>query len=137
MSYDIYWHRRKNTICPDDNPKLKKIYNYKYISPYDKEGNKKPFTYESTNINITSNLSNMFSWAFNSSYWVDGLNCRKGKEIIPLITEAINKMKNNKEEAETYNAPNGWGTYPYALQFLIDLLNSAIYYKNYYLEINR
>lgn len=128
MSYHVYWHRRKNTI-PNNN--------YIYNSPYDKMGNKKPFSYENTDINITSNLANMFNWAFNCNDWVDELNCRKGRDVTKIIENAINKMLIYKNEAEKYNATNGWGTYPYAIIFLQNLLESAKIYKNFYLEINR
>lgn len=124
MSYDICWHYRKETV--DDSRKC-----------YDENGNTIAGTYENSDLNITFNLVRMFSWAFGVKYWVDEVHGKKGSEIIKPLANAITKMLLHRKEAEQYNSPNGWGTYPHALKFLEDLLFECQEHPNMYLEICR
>lgn len=151
MSYDISWHRRKETIYnPDINdyevsPYYDDNYNIEeakelhsgicgYLETY-----RKPFEVESTGLNITSNLYKMFSWAINGSPeldWKKTIHSTKGSNVESYLRKAVKKMEENEKEARKYDSPNGWGTYPHALRFLKDLLAESIVYKDFYLSIN-
>ena len=100
---------------------------------------KKPFSYESTGLNITSNLYDMFSWAINDTPeldWKETIHGKKGEEVEPVLRKALQKMKENETEARKYDSPNGWGTYPNAVRFLTDLLAESLVYSDFYLSIN-
>ena len=152
MSYDISWHSNRETVPNLETGECLSSY---YFDNNDDKINeakelhsglcgilncdKKPFAYESTGLNITSNLYDMFSWAVNgdsSIDWKTTLHGTIGKEVEPILRKAIQRMENNKDEAVKYNSPNGWGTYPNALRLLKDLLAESLVYKNAYLSIN-
>lgn len=124
MSYAINWHYKEDTV--EDEKKC-----------IDSDGRVIPGVYESSGLNITFNLVRMFSWAFGVEYWCDVVNGKKGSELINPLAEAIMKMMINREEAITFNSPNGWGTYPHALKFLENLLSECQEHLDMYCEINR
>lgn len=124
MSYSIYWHHHKDTV--DDMDKC-----------YDKNGNLIENMYKYSDLNITFNLCKMFNWAFGGKYWVDEIHGKKGSEMITPLNNAITKMLRNKKEAEQYNSPNGWGTYPHALEFLQGLLFECQDYPDMYCQISK
>ena len=51
--------------------------------------------------------------------------------------KAISKMLLNKSEAEQYNSPNGWGTYPNALKFLILFCQECVENGDFWVAIDR
>lgn len=102
-----------------------------------KNGEKIPFSYENSDLNISFNLKEMFNWTFDCDYWVDKLEFKTGKEINPLINRAISKMIDYPETAKSFNSYNGWGVYSDALNFLKELEKECNTYKNAYLEISR
>jgi hypothetical protein len=151
MGYDIYWHRKKETIPDLDTGKSKVEPYYKWddkiiIEARNLHSNngyleiyKKPFTYEKTGLNITSNLSSMFSWAINDNIkqsWKYSIHGLKGHKVVPILKKAIKKMEKYPDIAKQYNSENGWGVYEDALQFLKDLLAESMIYKNAYLCIS-
>jgi len=152
MSYDITWHRRKETIYDyktdsieesvyfdEDNPRIAEMQNLHSGLCGWIDFTQKPFEIERTGLNITSNLYKMFSWAVNGDEnkdWKDTLHMKRGGEIENILRIAVTRMEENPEKAEMFNSPNGWGTYPNALRFLRDLLAESMLYENYYLSIN-
>lgn len=124
MSYSIYYHRIKATIIDKS-------------LCFDENGNKKPFIFESTDVNITSNLCKMFNFAYNCEYWCDKIEKKKGSFVVKATNKAILRLIKYKKKAERFNSPNGWGTYQYALEFLQDLVKVSELYKNNYLEIDK
>ena len=150
MSYDIYWHRRKETVydletgkCDESayfsDDELKNIADLHSGICGNLETFRKPFEVESTGLNITSNLYRMFSWAVNGDStidWKKTLHSIKGEKAEPILRNAIKRMEEEKDEAIKYNSPNGWGTYPNAIAFLKDLLAESVVYSDYYLSIN-
>ena len=76
--------------------------------------------------NITHNLGQMFRAA--------GLDWRDYKDADPEVTalalgrnvrEALSLMRSDPERFRQFDAPNGWGTYEHALQFLEELAASC------------
>lgn len=152
MSYDISWHRRKETVYDLDTGDVEESLHYDDGDIRVLEARElhsklcgyldfdlKPFEVEHTGLNITSNLYEMFSWAVNGdpeSDWKIPLHKKTGSEIEPILRKAVERMENEPKKAKTFNSPNGWGTYPHALRFLKDLLAEAIHYTDAYLSIN-
>lgn len=152
MSYDISWHRRKETVCDLNTGDVEESTYYDDNDPRVKEArelhshfcgyidfDRKPFEIEHTGLNITFNLYEMFSWAVNGDPtldWKVPLHSKTGAEIEPILRKAVERMESNPKTAETFNSPNGWGTYPNALRFLRDLLAESIHYKDAYLSID-
>ena len=114
MSYDISWHRTSKTVhklktweCEeevyfdDDDEKIKEAKElHSGVCGYF-ETCKKPFSYESTGLNITSNLYDMFSWAINDNPeldWKETIHGKKGEEVEPVLRKALQKMKENETE---------------------------------------
>lgn len=66
--------------------------------------------------NTTHNLSQMANAAglYDPIWQGSGL----AKDLIPALESGIKWLKKNKEEAESYNAPNGWGTYEHFLPWV-------------------
>ena len=139
MSYDIYWTRIPRQEMKTVEYTEEEIEIMRHHSGLCGELNwsdtQEPLVWGDTGLNITSNLYEMFSWAFGVKDWkfIDG---KKGSEIFPLLKTAIKKMEFLPNEAKKYDSPNGWGTYPNALTFLKDLLAECVYYKNCYLYIS-
>lgn len=150
MSYSIKWHLKQETVYDYKTGKREKEY-YLKCTKKRLEAKKlhsgecgsldfftEPFSVESTGLNVTSNLYEMFSWAINEDYtqdWKETIHGKQGKVIEPILRKAIDRMENNRIEAETYIMPEGWGTYSTALTFLKDLLAESIIYQDAYLEI--
>jgi hypothetical protein len=152
MSYDISWHSNKETVPNLETGKC--LESYYYTNNNEKaieakelhsglcgelECYKKPFSHESTGLNITSNLYNMFSWVINNDSsidWKKSIHGKTGREIEPILRKAVKKMEDESNEAMKYNSPNGWGTYPDALRFLKDLLAESLVYQDAFLSIN-
>ncbi|MDO4929611.1 MAG: hypothetical protein Q4E59_00600 [Bacteroidales bacterium] len=125
MSYNIFWHKKRETVFNSD-------------ALYDEDGNLIDDTsIVWSDLNITRNLCDMFCWAFDAKYWVTEIEGKTGAEAEPLVLAAIRKMANNKDEAHTYDSPNGFGTYGGALRFLQGLLLECMKYHDMYLEIER
>ena len=93
--------------------------------------------YINSELNITFNLVHMFNWAFETEYWVDVVEGFKAKVVAIKLTDAIERLKKYKTEAEKYNAPNGWGTYPYALEFLIKFRQECYNNESYFIAVDR
>lgn len=91
--------------------------------------------YESNDLNMTYNLGRMMDWAFESPDWDKDIKGKTGKEILPMAVNAFHKMALNREEAEQYDSPNGWGTYTDALKFLYELIMECQKYENLYCDV--
>jgi hypothetical protein len=85
--------------------------------------------------NITFNLYSMFSWALDVKDWKEPVNNKLGIEVLPILERAIKRMIENRKEALKHNAPNLWGTYPYALRFLITCAIACSEYPDYIFNI--
>lgn len=129
MSYDVEWWKSKGDIGEACNGEY---HDMKWWERLEDEGR-----YIDSDLNITSNLRDMFSWALEVEYWVDAVEGNTGAEVAHVLLPGINKMILYPEEAKKYNSPNGWGTYDNALKFLIDLAIEAVNYKDFYLRIDK
>lgn len=92
---------------------------------YDVEIIKQDSTYVDCDLNITFNLGKMFSWAFGVEYWVDEVEDILTDGVAVKLLRAIMKMIEYKTEAETFDSPNGWGTYEHGLNFLIEFYQTC------------
>ena len=84
-------------------------------------------------LNYTYNVWPMFRAAVDSSpkdeddrKGVYSLQGKTGKECVPLLTDAIERMENAPDIYKEWNPPNGWGTYEGALRVLRTLLDWCI-----------
>lgn len=121
MSYDIYWHKSKQTI---EHPnKL-----------YDSNNNLNEDIFIDRNLSITFNVCKTLNWAFSVDYWVDEVHSKKGKDISDKIYKAVDKMYTYPDIAESFN---GYGSYVASLIFLKELLFQSMEYKEWYCEIGK
>ncbi len=49
----------------------------------------------------------------------------EAKEILPILIDGLADMIENKNEYESLNSPNGWGTYTNAVPWLIELIKGC------------
>ena len=92
--------------------------------------------YESDDLRLTYNLHRMMNWAFDSVQWTQELEGKSGKELQPVVENALHRMLSGKEEAEQYNSPNGFGNYDDAVKFLKELVAECKRYPDLYCEIS-
>jgi hypothetical protein len=122
MSYDLEFHKNVESIKTG-------------FEDYEKAEELGLFI--NSDLNITFNLNKMFSWALDCEYWIDEVEGFKGSEVAPKLAKAISKMLLNKSEAEKYNSPNGWGTYPNALRFLTLFCQECVENGDFWVAIDR
>lgn len=68
--------------------------------------------------NYTYNVSPMFYDAIACPDGIRGLRGAKGRDCLPILTAAIEKMAADPEKYRTMNPKNGWGDYDGALETL-------------------
>jgi len=76
------------------------------------------------NDNYTYNVSPMFRDAIGGG-GLHELYDKKAVEVIPMLENAITKMKNNPEHYEVMNPSNKWGNYEGALGVLENLYKAC------------
>lgn len=74
-----------------------------------------------TGLGYTYNVSPMFYDAMGGE-GIRGLDGKLGRDALPLLRSAIEKMAGNPEKYRAMNPENGWGNYDGALRLLRDLL---------------
>jgi len=83
------------------------------------EGMDKWVNIEEESINHTYNTSSMISAAIGIT--PSGFDGKKAKDILPLVREAIKKLKEEPEVYRLYEPENKWGTLESTLKFLIKI----------------
>ncbi len=71
--------------------------------------------------NITHNLGKMWSAAgvYNALYNSAG---QTAKSVLPALWDGLSLMMSDPERFKVYDAPNGWGTYEFAIPWLGQLI---------------
>ena len=85
--------------------------------------------------NITYNLAPMYYKCIDENLGfklLDGMKCR---DAIPVLNRAIDDLIENKEEYETLNPENGWGSYERLLKSLKSLRIACLENPNGKVEI--
>ena len=49
----------------------------------------------------------------------------------------LEKLQNNREHFETFNSPNGWGTYEHFVPFVEEILNNCRKFPDAKIEVSR
>lgn len=74
--------------------------------------------------NITHNLNLMAHQAdlYQVLWRPEELGYTRASQCVPELKEGLAWLIENKEYAETLNAPNGWGTYKHFVPFVLEVL---------------
>lgn len=87
--------------------------------------------------NITHNLGAMASEAgIYKALWRPLENGYEyAKDITPILEEGLEKMKDNPDHYEKFNAENGWGLYEHFVPFVEEVLKACKQYPNAKIKI--
>jgi len=86
--------------------------------------------------NITHNVSNMWREAgiYNLLYNSEGLLASK---IVDGLEKGLADMKKWPEHYQQFDSPNGWGTYPHAVDFLARVIVDCYEFPDAVIEISK
>ena len=87
-------------------------------------------------LNITSNLFGMLSWAFDVDDWEIEVQGVDTALVAERIANAVKKLVLHKEEAEAYNTSNGWGTRKQLIPWLIEFCEACQEYPHHTVNIS-
>ena len=59
------------------------------------------------------------------------------KDIIPILEEGLADLKARPKHFETFNSPNGWGTYKYFVPFVENYLEACKEYPDAIIRVDR
>ena len=59
------------------------------------------------------------------------------KDIVPVIEKGLSDLKARSEYFETFNSPNGWGTYEHFVPFVEDYLKACKEYPDAVVTVSR
>lgn len=87
--------------------------------------------------NITHNLNQMADAAdlYQVLWRPEELGYTKAGQCVPKLKEGLAWLIENKEYAETFNAPNGWGLYKNFVPFVLEVLMACQEYPDATIEI--
>jgi len=70
--------------------------------------------------NITHNLNTMARAAglYEALWRPDEIGITKARQLVEPLTKGLAWLKEHRTEAETHNAPNGWGLYEHFVPFV-------------------
>lgn len=77
--------------------------------------------------NITHNLWKMADacWIYEALWRPEEIECKQAKDIIPLLTVWLIKLKKYPEKYCKYNAENWWGMYEHFVPFVEEYLEAC------------
>ena len=89
--------------------------------------------------NITHNLGKMAGEAgiYEALWRPEEIDKRNASEIIELLEKGLADLKARPEYFETFNSPNGWGTYVNFVPFVEKYLNACKNYPDATVEVWR
>ncbi len=77
--------------------------------------------------NITHNLGKMAvqCGAYEALWRPEEINVKFAKDLIPLLTSALEKLKAEPDKYKKFDAPNGWGKYENFVEFVDEYLQAC------------
>ena len=89
--------------------------------------------------NITHNLNAMADAAgiYEALWRPEEINCVYAKDIIPILTDGLSKLKSDPKKYKEFNSPNGWGMYENFVPFIEKYLIACNKYPESIIEISR
>jgi hypothetical protein len=89
--------------------------------------------------NITHNLGKMADAAgiYKACWCPEELGITQAKDLIPILTEGLNKLKFNPGKYKKYDAENGWGLYEHFVPWVEEYLNACIEYPTSTISVSR
>jgi len=78
--------------------------------------------------NITHNLNTMADEAgvYMAVWRPEECGITTAAQLIPILTSGIQKLQENPQHFQTFNPPNGWGTYQELIRWLKEYLKACI-----------
>lgn len=89
--------------------------------------------------NITHNLGQMADQAgiYYALWRPEEINCRKAKDIIPILEEGLQKLKSDPKHYKQFDSPNGWGLYENFVPWVEKYLNACKEYPESIIYVSR
>ena len=89
--------------------------------------------------NITHNLNIMATEAgiYECLWRPDEGGYYYACDIIEPLMLGLEKLQNNREHFETFNSPNGWGTYEHFVPFVENILKNCRKFPDAKIEVSR
>lgn len=89
--------------------------------------------------NITHNLWKMADAAgiYYALWRPEEVSCKYAKDITPILTEWLKKLKRAPVKYSKYNSPNWWWTYKHFVPFVEEYLNACIENPNAIIGVSR
>lgn len=89
--------------------------------------------------NITHNLNRMVAalGVYQEIWKSETVGINFAHQLIPVLQDAIYKMKNNPEFYQAFNSPNGYGTYSDLLAWLEEYLSACKQYPEAVITVTR
>jgi len=99
-------------------------------------------TYETDDLywaNITHNLGTMADKAgiYKALWRPEEINKEFAKDIVPLLEDGLEDLKNRPEHFKQFNSKNGWGMYEHFVPFVEKYLEACKEYPNAKISISR
>lgn len=89
--------------------------------------------------NITHNLNRMAEEAgiYKALWRPEEIGVTKAAQLIPLLTEGLEKLKADPVKYGAFDAPNGWGTYEHFVPFVAKYLRACIEFPDADVKVSR
>jgi hypothetical protein len=89
--------------------------------------------------NITHNLNNMAKacGVYYACWRPYEINCNKAKHILPMLKDAVEVLKADKEHYKKFDSKNGWGTYEEFLPWLESYVTACENYPDAKIDVSR
>ncbi len=89
--------------------------------------------------NITHNLGKMADACgiYQALWRPEEINVRYARDLIPLLTEGLEKLESDPKHYETFNAENGWGLYEHFVPFVRHYLGACINHPDAAVSVSR
>mgnify|MGYP003590709739 FL=1 len=89
--------------------------------------------------NITHNLNEMAVAAgiYEACWRPEEIGAKYAKDIIPLLTEGLAKLKASPAKYKAYDSPNGWGLYENFVPWVEKYLEACNMFPDAIIEVDR